>query len=69
MIYAAIDIGSDTIKIVVAEYLNERFNVLGSVNTRTVGIKKGIIIDKSLVIKSISFFLIKYSLFIKFLFF
>lgn len=54
MIYAAIDIGSDTIKIVVAEYINERFNVLGSVNTRTVGVRKGIIVDKELVVKSIS---------------
>ena len=54
MIYAAIDIGSDTIKIVVAEYVNERLNVLASVNTRTVGVKKGIIVDKDLVIKSVS---------------
>lgn len=54
MIYAAIDIGSDTIKIVVAEYINERLNVLASVNTRTVGVKKGIIVDKDLVIKSVT---------------
>lgn len=54
MIYASIDIGSDTIKIVVAEYMNERLNVLGSVSTRTVGVKKGIIVDKEMVVKSIS---------------
>ena len=54
MIYAAIDIGSDTIKIVVGEYINNRLNVLASVNTKTVGIKKGIIVDKELVVKSIS---------------
>lgn len=54
MIYASIDIGSDTIKIVVAEYINDRLNVLGAVNTRTVGIKKGIIVDKEMAIKSIS---------------
>ena len=54
MIYAAIDIGSDTIKIVVAEYINERLNVLASVNTRTVGVKRGIIVDKDLVVKSVN---------------
>lgn len=54
MIYASIDIGSDTIKIVVAEYINERLNVLSAVNTKTVGVKKGIIVDKELVVKSVS---------------
>ena len=54
MIYASIDIGSDTTKIVVAEYINERLNVLGSVNIRTVGVKKGIIVDKEMAVKSVS---------------
>lgn len=54
MTYASIDIGSDTIKIVLVEVLNERLNVLASVNTRAVGIKKGIIIDKDMVCKSIN---------------
>jgi len=54
MVYASIDIGSDTIKVVVAEVLNERINVLAAVNTRTVGVKKGIIVDKDLVVKSLS---------------
>lgn len=54
MIYASIDIGSDTIKIVVAEYINDHLNVLGSVDTKAVGIKKGIIVDKEMVFKSIS---------------
>ena len=54
MTYASIDIGSDTIKIVLGEVLNERLNVLASVNTRAVGIKKGIIIDKDMVCKSIN---------------
>lgn len=54
MIYASIDIGSDTIKIVLGEVLDERLNVLASVNTRVVGIKKGIIIDKDMVCKSIN---------------
>lgn len=54
MIYASIDIGSDTIKMIVAEVLGERINVLASIDTRTVGIKKGIIIDKGLVVKSLT---------------
>ena len=54
MIYASIDIGSDTVKIVVAESINNHLNVLGAVNTRTVGIKKGIVVDKKMVVKSVS---------------
>ena len=54
MIYAGMDIGSDTIKIVVGKVTDNSFNVLGSVNTRSVGVKKGLIVDKDLVIKSVN---------------
>ncbi len=47
MIYSGIDIGSDTIKIVVGEVNDNGINILASCNTRSVGIKKGIICDKS----------------------
>ena len=53
MTYASIDLGSDTLKIVVCEYCDNKYNVLASTNTRVVGIKKGIIKDESMVIKSI----------------
>lgn len=53
MTYASIDLGSDTLKIVVCEYVDNKYNVLASTNTRVVGIKKGIIKDESMVIKSI----------------
>ena len=53
MIYSSIDIGSDTIKIVVGEINNNSFNILASSATRSVGIKKGIITDKDLATKSI----------------
>ena len=54
MIYAGIDIGTDTIKIILCEYVNNKLNVLASTNTRTVGIKKGIVIDKDMLIKSLN---------------
>ena len=54
MIYSAIDIGSDTIKIVVGEINDNGLNILAATNTRTVGIKKGMIVDKELVIQSIN---------------
>lgn len=54
MIYSSIDIGSDTIKIVVAKITDNSFDVLASTITRSVGIKKGMVIDKDLAIKSIT---------------
>ncbi len=55
MIYASIDIGSDTTKMVVVRYLKEdnSYDVLASTSVRTVGVKKGIITDKSMAKKSI----------------
>ena len=53
MTYTSIDLGSDTVKIVVFEYLDHKYNVLASVNTRVVGMKKGIIKDEEMVVKSI----------------
>ena len=54
MIYSSIDMGSDTIKIVVAKITGTSFDVLASSSTRSVGIKKGMIVDKDLVIKSVT---------------
>jgi len=52
-IYTGIDIGSDSVKIVVSEFLDDRFNILASTNVRTAGIKKGLIVDKDLAINSL----------------
>ena len=54
MIYSGIDIGSDTIKIVVAKINDKSFEILASSITRSVGIKKGMIIDEDLAVKSIT---------------
>ena len=53
MIYASIDIGSDEIKIVVGKITNNSFSILASSKTRSVGIKKGIVVDSDLATKSI----------------
>lgn len=45
-IYTGIDIGSDSIKIVISEYLDNRFNILASTNVKSLGIKKGLVVDK-----------------------
>lgn len=42
-IYSSIDIGSDTIKIVVCELYNNKINLLAATSTKSKGIKKGLI--------------------------
>lgn len=54
-IYTSIDLGSDSIKVVVAEKLNRRFHVLASSSVRSVGIKQGIIKDMKMAIQSVNF--------------
>lgn len=45
-IYTGIDIGSDSIKIVVSEVFNKKFQVLASTSVKSKGIRRGLIIDK-----------------------
>lgn len=52
-IYTGIDIGSDSIKIVVAELVGEKFYVLASTSVKTVGVKRGIIVDHNMVVSSL----------------
>lgn len=54
MIYSSVDIGSDTIKIVVGKIDDNSLNILAATSVRSVGIKKGLIVDKELVIQSIN---------------
>ncbi len=47
-IYSSIDIGSDTIKLVVCSYNNNHLNLLSAVNTPAKGIKRGLIVNPRL---------------------
>ena len=42
-IYTSVDIGSDTIKVVVCELLNNKLNLLAASSVKSKGIKKGLI--------------------------
>ncbi len=44
-IYSSIDIGTDTIKLVVCELYNNRLNLLAASSIKSRGIKKGLIVD------------------------
>lgn len=44
-IYTSVDIGTDTIKVIVSELYNGKLNLLASSSTKSKGIKKGMIID------------------------
>ena len=52
-IYTAIDLGSDSIKIVVGEMFREKLNVLAAVLTPSKGIKRGLIVDANEAISSL----------------
>ena len=52
-IYTGIDLGSDNIKIVVAEIIKEKFQVLASTSIKSVGIKKGLIVDDEMALRSL----------------
>lgn len=53
-IYTGIDLGSDNIKIVVAELVNDKFQVLASASVRSVGIKRGLITDPEMALNSLT---------------
>lgn len=52
-IYTSIDLGSDTIKIIVGESYNGKMNVLASHAIKSKGIRKGLIVDPNLAVTSI----------------
>lgn len=52
-IYTSIDIGSDTIKVVVCELFKNKLNLLAATTSKSFGIKKGLITDVELAKKSI----------------
>lgn len=52
-IYASLDIGTTSIKVIVAEVLNGQMNVIGVGNERANGVSRGMIVDIDLVATSI----------------
>lgn len=52
-VYTSIDIGSDTIKFVVGENLNNQVKVLSSYEIKSKGIRKGLVIDSNLASNAI----------------
>ena len=52
-IYTGIDLGTDSIKIVVTEKVNDKFQVLASVSSPSNGIKNGFIVDTKMAVSSV----------------
>ena len=52
-IYTSIDIGSDTVKFLVAEEINGKIYVLSSSSIKSKGIRKGLIVDANLALNTI----------------
>ena len=52
-IYTSIDFGSNTIKIIVAEFYQNKINLLASSSYKSKGIKKGLITDVELATESV----------------
>ena len=52
-VYSCIDLGTNSIKIVVCEKVNDNFNVLASVSSPSKGIKDGFIVDSKASVNSI----------------
>ena len=52
-IYTSVDIGSDSVKVIVCELCKNKLNLLGASSVKSKGIKKGVINDPNLASKSI----------------
>jgi len=52
-IYTSVDLGSDSIKILVGEIYNKKLNVLATSSIKSRGIKKGVIVDANEIIVSL----------------
>lgn len=52
-VYTSVDLGSDSIKILVGEIFNKKLNVLSVTSIKSKGIKKGLIIDANEVLESL----------------
>ena len=52
-IFTSVDIGSDTVKILVGEIVKDNVNVLSNIAIKSKGIRKGLVIDSNLAINTI----------------
>ena len=52
-IFTSVDIGSDSVKILVSELVGEKINVLTSNSIKSKGIRKGLIVDSSLAVNTV----------------
>ncbi|WP_099222340.1 cell division protein FtsA [Listeria costaricensis] len=52
-IYVSLDIGTSSVKVIIAEMADDRLNIIGVGNVKSQGIKKGIIIDIDKTVDSI----------------
>lgn len=52
-IFTSVDIGSDTVKILVCELIGKRVHVLAANSIKSKGIRKGLVIDSSLAVNTI----------------
>ncbi len=52
-IYTGIDIGSDSIKIVVTELIKNKFHILASSSKKSRGLKRGLVVDHDIAVESL----------------
>lgn len=51
--YVSLDIGTTSIKVVVAEYINGQMNIIGVGNEKSEGLSRGIIVDIDKTVESV----------------
>ncbi len=52
-VYTSVDLGSDSIKIMVGEFYNKKLNVLAVTHVKSRGIKRGLIVDANEIVSSL----------------
>ncbi|MDR1013172.1 MAG: cell division protein FtsA, partial [Lactobacillales bacterium] len=52
-LYTGLDIGTTSVKVVVAEYMNGQMNIIGVGNAKSEGLSRGIIVDIDQTVASI----------------
>lgn len=49
--YVGLDIGTTSIKVVIAEYAKNQMNIIGYGNTRSAGLNRGVVVDIDQVVR------------------
>ena len=52
-IFAGLDIGTSTVKVIIAEYINNQINIIGYGNAPSAGLSRGVIVDIDQVVGAI----------------